>query len=80
MSRSVPLLEITRGSLADGFNRRNRAAIKAYEDDCHRSGIEPSDEGRMAWVREWRDLDEQDRLAGLEAQWDDDRRYSGFEP
>lgn len=59
---------------------RDREAIKAYEADCRRSGTAPTEDGRRAWVREWRELDEEHRLAGLEAQWEDDRRYSGFEP
>lgn len=66
--------------LADGFNSRDRAAVKAYEDDCRRSGQEPTDAGRLAWVREWRDLDEEDRLAAVEAQYEDNLRYRGFEP
>lgn len=49
------------------FNRRDREAIRAYEADCAGSGTTPTEEGRMAWVREWRDLDKEHRIAGLEA-------------
>lgn len=46
----------------------DRAAIKAYEDYCHEIGHEPTDDGRLEWVRTWRALDEDHRLAGVKAE------------
>lgn len=50
------------------FNRRDREAIRAYEAECTRSSAIPTEEDRLAWVHEWRALDEEHRLAGVEAQ------------
>ena len=42
-------------------------AEQAYFEEMARAGQMPTDEGRKAWVQEWRDLSEDHRQAGVDA-------------
>ena len=57
------------------FSSRDKQAIATYEASCKESGEVPTNEGRMQWVREWRELDAEHNAEGLEIQQRENREY-----
>jgi len=57
---------------------RDEQAVLAYEFDCARQGVAPTDEGRRDWIAEWRQLDRENAESASEYEdrmcdlWDDD--------
>ena len=52
-----------------------RRAHEAYDADCERQGVKPSDSGRAEFVGGWLQCVEEDRLDGLDAQQRDLHRF-----
>ena len=52
-----------------------RQAHEAYDADCARQGVAPSDSARAEFVREWLQCDEENRQDGVEAQRRDLYRF-----
>ena len=52
-----------------------RRAHSAYDADCERQGVKPSESGRAEFVRGWLECVEEDRLDGIDAQQRDPHRF-----
>ncbi len=52
-----------------------RRAHAAYDADCERQGVTPSDASRAEFVREWLQCVEEDRQDRLDAQQRDFHRF-----